>query len=119
MVGIETTWKSRAVSGLASTSSLATVRSADRSAAISSSTGATILQGPHHVAQKSTSTGLLLDNTSVGKEASETSIVADLSESLIAVLQTECRDCPRLRSLRVRLATVRHRWRRRTRCRRR
>lgn len=33
------------------------------SAAISANTGATILHGPHQVAQKSTSTGVLLDNT--------------------------------------------------------
>src|SRR3954451_18839489 len=42
------------------------------SAAISSSTGATILHGPHHSAQKSTSTGLSLPSTSVAKLASVT-----------------------------------------------
>src|SRR3954467_5848802 len=42
------------------------------SAAISSSTGATILQGPHHSAQKSTSTGLSLPSTSLAKLVSVT-----------------------------------------------
>src|SRR3954454_10030210 len=42
------------------------------SAAISSSTGATILHGPHHSAQKSTSTGLSLPSTSAAKLASVT-----------------------------------------------
>src|SRR3954453_17319138 len=42
------------------------------SAAISSSTGATILHGPHHSAQKSTSTGLSLPRTSLAKLASVT-----------------------------------------------
>src|SRR4051794_21102282 len=72
-VGIETTSKSRAVSGFASTSSFATVSWPADSLAISASTGATILQGPHQVAQKSTSTGVLLANTSFAKDASETS----------------------------------------------
>src|SRR3954463_13857566 len=42
------------------------------SAAISSSTGATILHGPHHSAQKSTSTGLSLPRTSLAKLVSVT-----------------------------------------------
>src|SRR6476469_1038946 len=45
------------------------------SAAISSSTGASILQGPHHSAQKSTSTGTLDFRTSVSKFASLISII--------------------------------------------
>ena len=45
------------------------------SPAISSSTGATILQGPHHSAQKSTSTGLSLCSTSATKLASVTVLV--------------------------------------------
>src|SRR3712207_2926037 len=48
------------------------------SAAISSSTGATILQGPHHSAQKSTSTGLSLCRTSVVKSASVVFLVAPI-----------------------------------------
>src|SRR5438270_9517483 len=42
------------------------------SRAISSRTGATILQGPHHSAQKSTGTGLSLPSTSLAKLASVT-----------------------------------------------
>src|SRR5688572_4814497 len=42
------------------------------SAAISSRTGAPILQGPHHSAQKSTSTGLSLPSTSLAKLVSVT-----------------------------------------------
>src|SRR5687767_5504272 len=45
------------------------------SPAISSSTGATILHGPHHSAQKSTSTGLSLCRTSVANVASVTVLV--------------------------------------------
>src|SRR5687767_2479492 len=52
--------------------SLAMVSLSPCSAAISSSTGATILQGPHHSAQKSTSTGLSLPSTSVAKLVSVT-----------------------------------------------
>ncbi|BBZ31160.1 hypothetical protein MMAD_54550 [Mycolicibacterium madagascariense] len=75
-VGIDTTWKSRAVPGLASTSIFATVSAPAFSLAISSSTGAIILQGPHQVAQKSTSTGVLLDRTSLENESSVTATVA-------------------------------------------
>src|SRR4051812_48392719 len=46
-----------AISGFSSTLSLVIVSWSPSSAAISSSTGAIILQGPHHSAQKSTSTG--------------------------------------------------------------
>src|SRR4051794_20478465 len=46
------------------------------STAISSSTGATILHGPHHSAQKSTRTGLSLPRTSVSNVASVTVFVA-------------------------------------------
>ena len=48
----------RAWPGLASMSSLATVSLPSYSLAMSSSTGANILHGPHHSAQKSTSTGV-------------------------------------------------------------
>src|ERR1700760_4731410 len=88
-VGIDTTSKLRAVSGLASTSSLATVSCPTDSLAISASTGATILHGPHQVAQKSTSTGVLLANTSLSNEASETST----GVLVIGVLQSKCRCC--------------------------
>src|SRR3954470_16988192 len=52
--------------------SLAMVSLSACSAAISSSTGATILHGPHHSAQKSTRTGLSLPRTSLAKLASVT-----------------------------------------------
>src|SRR5689334_16943947 len=55
--------------------SLAIVSLSLCSAAISSSTGATILHGPHHSAQKSTSTGLSLPSTSAAKLASVTVLV--------------------------------------------
>src|SRR5437763_15647958 len=55
--------------------SLAIVSLSPCSAAISSSTGATILHGPHHSAQKSTSTGLSLPSTSLAKVASVTVLV--------------------------------------------
>ncbi|MEA2926141.1 MAG: hypothetical protein QOD25_3263, partial [Alphaproteobacteria bacterium] len=43
-----------------------------REPAISSSAGAIILQGPHHSAQKSTTTGPVAFNTSDSKVVSET-----------------------------------------------
>src|SRR4051794_35847263 len=52
--------------------SLAIVSLSPCSAAISSRTGATILHGPHHSAQKSTSTGLSLPSTSLAKLVSVT-----------------------------------------------
>ena len=57
----------RASTGLASMSSLATVSRSWYSFATSSSTGANILHGPHHSAQKSTSTGLPDLRTSLSK----------------------------------------------------
>src|SRR4051812_29118444 len=53
-------------------SSFATVIFSPFSPAISSSTGATILHGPHQVAQKSTRTGFSLVSTSSTNEASVT-----------------------------------------------
>src|SRR4051794_33937427 len=55
---------------------LATVILSPCSVAISSRTGATILHGPHHSAQKSTRTGLSLPRTSVSKVESVTVLVA-------------------------------------------
>src|SRR5437588_9704981 len=66
------TSKRRAVSGLSSTLSLATVSLPWCSDAISSSAGAIILQGPHHSAQKSTITGVDDAPTVSSKVASET-----------------------------------------------
>src|SRR4051794_11718995 len=65
-------WYVCAVRGFSSMLSLATVSLSACSVAISSSTGATILQGPHHSAQKSTSTGLSLPKTSASKLLSVT-----------------------------------------------
>src|SRR3954453_14799182 len=56
-------------------SSLATVSLSLFSPAISSRTGATILHGPHQVAQKSTTTVLPLPRTSLLKVSSVTSTV--------------------------------------------
>src|SRR5580692_10450136 len=52
--------------------SLATVTWLCSSSAISSSAGAICLQGPHHSAQKSTSTGLPAFRTSFSKDSSVT-----------------------------------------------
>src|SRR5437764_114249 len=65
--------------------SLAIVSLSPCSAAISSSTGATILHGPHHSAQKSTRTGLSLPRTSLAKLESVTVTV------LPAIGRTPCR----------------------------
>ncbi len=72
-----------------STSSLATVRSVARSVAISSRTGATILQVTPCL-KKSASTGLLLDSTSVAKDASVALMVADFSENRSSLCSYQC-----------------------------
>src|ERR1700723_749774 len=73
MVGIDSTWKLAAVCWFSSTLSL-TIRRSERSWAISSSTGPTTRQGPHHGAQKSTSTGISDSITSAWKLLSVTSL---------------------------------------------
>src|SRR4051794_12212041 len=65
------TSKRRAVSGLSSTLSLAICSRPDCSLAISSRAGAIILHGPHHSAQKSTTTGVSALPTLSSKVASE------------------------------------------------
>ncbi len=60
----------RAIPGLSSTLSLAMVTLPACSSAISSSTGAISLQGPHHSAQKSTTTVPSADLTSSSKVVS-------------------------------------------------
>src|SRR3954471_18048435 len=65
--------------------SLAIVSLSPCSAAISSSTGATILHGPHHSAQKSTSTGLSLPRTSLAKLESVTVTVLPAMVLLLLV----------------------------------
>src|SRR5918992_275157 len=61
-----------ATPGFSSTLSLARVSLPLCSSAISSRTGLTILQGPHHSAQKSTRTGVLDLSTSLSNVASVT-----------------------------------------------
>src|SRR3712207_1844907 len=65
--------------------SLAIVSLSLCSAAISSRTGATILHGPHHSAQKSTRTGLSLPSTSSAKVASVTVTVLPAMVVLLVV----------------------------------
>src|SRR3954447_15305905 len=72
IVWMDMTWYSGAICGFSSMFSLAIVSLSPCSAAISSRTGATILQGPHHSAQKSTRTGLSLPSTSLAKLVSVT-----------------------------------------------
>src|SRR3954467_9376747 len=74
------------ICGFSSILTLATVTLPAMSLASSSSAGAIILQGPHHSAQKSTSTGSFDFSTSVSKLASVTAVVIgpdlDKSEAL-------------------------------------
>src|SRR4028118_2056761 len=65
--------------------SLAIVSFSRCSSAISSSTGATILHGPHHSAQKSTRTGLSLPSTLLAKVASVTVTVLPAMVALLVV----------------------------------
>src|SRR6266508_1064924 len=71
-VGMLITPKRRATSGFSSTFSFASVSLSSCSPAISSRTGATILHGPHHSAQKSTSTALSDWRTSISNVESVT-----------------------------------------------
>src|SRR5690606_27291457 len=72
MVGIERTPYLTVVEGFSSTFSLTIFTLPASSLESSSSTGAMARQGPHHSAQKSTSTGSFEDRTSSPKLASET-----------------------------------------------
>src|SRR3954454_765110 len=73
-VGMERTWYCAAVTWFSSTLSL-TIRRSSRWEAISSRTGATTRHGPHHGAQKSTSTGVTDSMTSAWKLVSVTSVM--------------------------------------------
>src|SRR3954462_2137551 len=73
IVGIERTSYFAAVCWFSSTLSL-TIRRSCRSLAISSRTGPTTRQGPHHGAQKSTRTGVSDSSTSAWKLVSVTSL---------------------------------------------
>src|SRR5919108_4318032 len=72
MLGIERTLNRMAVRWLLSTSTLATLARPAYSPASCSRTGATIWHGPHHVAQKSTSTSPSACSISLAKDASVT-----------------------------------------------
>src|SRR5436309_9887534 len=71
-VGIDITPYFEAVFGLSSTFSLTILTLSPIAPEISSSAGAIMRQGPHHSAQKSTTTGPVALSTSVSKSASET-----------------------------------------------
>src|SRR6201986_879004 len=71
-VGIDITPYFDAVFGLSSTLSFTILTFSPIAPAISSSAGAIMRQGPHHSAQKSTTTGPCAFSTSVSKLASET-----------------------------------------------
>ncbi len=75
-VGIERTWKAAAICGSASTSTFASTKPPPYSAASFSSTGASCLHGPHHPAQKSTSTGTC--NERCRTSASKASVVMSM-----------------------------------------
>src|SRR3954451_7324086 len=62
--------------GFASTSTLTTSTTPSYFAASFSISGATILQGPHQVAQKSTTTGLSLLSTSVSNVSSVATLIS-------------------------------------------
>src|SRR5947209_3470308 len=71
-VGIDITPYFDAVFGLSSTLSFTILTLSPIEPAISSSAGAIMRQGPHHSAQKSTTTGPLALSTSASKSASDT-----------------------------------------------
>src|SRR5437667_499474 len=71
-VGPDITPYSEAVFGLSSTLSLTILTLSPIAPEISSSAGAIMRQGPHHSAQKSTTTGPVALSTSASKSASET-----------------------------------------------
>src|SRR5499427_3793845 len=71
-VGIDMTPYFEAVFGLSSTFSFTILTLSPIAPAISSSAGAIMRQGPHHSAQKSTTTGPVALSTSASKLASET-----------------------------------------------
>ena len=74
IVGMPRTPYLRGVCGFSSILTLATVTRPSISVASSSRNGAIILQGPHHSAQKSTSTGSLAFSTTASKLVSLTAV---------------------------------------------
>src|ERR1700693_4772010 len=96
-VGIDMTPYLEAVSGFSATLSLTTLTlPLSAPAAISSSAGAIIRQGPHHSAQKSTTTAPLAFNTSDSKSASETlpTAMGMILVMLATPASLESRDAP-------------------------
>ena len=79
--GIDVLYNNAAGFGFAPTLNLAIFTLPCISVAISSSAGAIIRHGPHHSAQKSTTTGSLDSMTSVAQLASVTLAVADMKSS--------------------------------------
>src|SRR5690606_13366017 len=79
-IGIERTWYFIAVARLWSTLTLATFTLPAYSSASWSRAGAIIRHGPHHSAQKSTSTGSDDCRTAVSKSASPTCMTLSLTE---------------------------------------
>src|SRR5579885_689253 len=71
-------WYAWAVLGFSSVFSLTTLIFPAKSLDRSSTTGATALQGPHHGAQKSTSTGMSALRTTCSKVASVTFATVDI-----------------------------------------
>src|SRR5919204_1716383 len=88
-----------ATSGFSSTFSLAIVSFPLCSSATSSSTGEIILQGPHHSAQKSTSTGVLAWSTSVSNVASVTALALLIPVGAFGVGDPSAPPPPRPRDL--------------------
>src|SRR3954463_11529994 len=80
-------WYSDAVWMFSSVLSLTIFRSS-RSDAISSRIGATTRHGPHHGAQKSTSTGWSLSRTSAWKFVSVTSLMLPAMQALLPLSRT-------------------------------
>src|SRR5436190_2724475 len=86
-VGIDRIWNCWAIRGLSSTFTLTTFARPAYFCAICSTTGAIERHGPHHGAQKSTSTGTLLLTTSRSKVASVTTsglVLVPLAEAFEA-----------------------------------
>src|SRR5436190_18568500 len=82
IVGSDMTWYDLVVSGFSSALTLRTASFPARSAASWASTGPTIRQGPHQVAQNSTSTGTSLPRTSAANVASVTSTTSDATADM-------------------------------------
>ena len=86
-VGIAMIWYSDAVWMFSSVLSFTTFSVSERSPAISSTIGATMRHGPHHGAQKSTSTGRSDSMTSAWKLMSVTSVTSAMSLLVAGLLQ--------------------------------